>query len=650
VWCVARRSAGMAPLRALLLGLACHGAAAVRVAQLSELSAQLSELSSGARGVFLPPPGTTFAPTSPSKQPTQLFTLPRTQAPTEKRSGGSKSCKSPVPVTATLRQAGGCVDFVQTSMLLLDRVVNATDGNGVLGDPAFLNQFFRPVLSSLQSNIGKTFPGLNSNVCFDNFQGSTILKAPPTGINSALLMDKCNKIPVDPDSEFMIFSFSIPVSALQGACESYYNSLVPSKRLTTMASMCLAISVCDNNLPTLGSAFDAGMFGCLFGQDALVTATAGVTYIVSQLGHQTLAAVSSSVSLTDNLQKSLTVYDAQDGLVSVTAHGNFGATIDFKLTSDKIGLPKFLEVGGSLTLLVGLMNAAALANPRTDISKFLSGLTGEFMIAATGQGSVTYDLQTATYGMFPKLKFVLGSATALITSNSKAVTNLDAGLYIYAQGNDAEAAVMNAIIGTILPLVNNIIDAAFGKGATEQFIKYAKPDDTGSTKLGLAVNADYTGLYMQVPVGAALKSVLPFNALPGIQSFAGAVEFDLRVSCRDGSISFNINYLMSAWMTMLLKDGLRMWIAGSKFFDASGKVVAAVAQDVLEFTEDEINKCSQAIASGSLKVGDSVKNWAKSNNDFGVGHKIDDIAKNSVDSAGKQIVSAGKKIGKVFGG
>jgi hypothetical protein len=208
---------------------------------------------------------------------------------------------------------------------------------------------------------------------------------------------------------------------------------------------------------------------------------------------------------------------------------------------------------------------------------------------------------------------------------------------------------MNAIIGTILPLVNNIIDAVFGKGATEQFIKYAKPDDTGSTKLGLAVNADYTGLYMQVPVGAALKSVPPFNALPDIQSFAGAVEFDLRVSCRDGSISFSINYLMSAWMTMLLKDSLRIWMAGSKFFDPSGKVVAAVSQDVLVFTEDEINKCSQAITSGSLKVGDSVNDWAKRTNELGVGHKIDGIAKRAVDSAGKQIVSAGEKIAKAWG-
>jgi hypothetical protein len=637
----------MTHLRALLLGLACHGAAAVRVAQLSELSAQLSELSHGAPEVFLPPPGTTFARTGPTKRPTQLFTMPPTQAPPEKRSGGSKSCKSPVPVKATLRQAGGCVDFVQTSMLLLERVVNATDGNGVLGDPAFLNQFFRPVLSSLQYNIGNNFPWVKSNVCFDNFMGSTILEAPPTGINSALLVDKCKKIPVDPDSEFMIFSFSIPVSALSLVCASYFHSLLPDKKLTTMASMCLAISVCDNNLPTLGAAFDGGMFACLFGADALVGVTKGVSYVLSQTSHSLLSAVSASVSLTDNLQKSFTVYDAQDGLVEVTAHGNFGITMDFKMESSKIGLPAFLEAGGSLTLLIGHMDAAALANPRTDILQFLSGLTGEFMIAATGEGSVTYDLAKATYGMFPKLKFVLGNATALITSNSRAATNLDAGLYIYAQDNDAEAAVMNAIINTILPLVNNIIDAAFGKGATEQFIKYAQPDDTGSKKYGLAVNADYTGLYMQVPVGAAIKSLPPFNAMPGIKSFAGALEFELRVSCHDGSISFHINYLMSAWLTMLLQDGLRIWRAGSKFFDASGKVVAAVTQDVLEFTEDEIIKCMQAIASGSLKVNDSVNDWAKKTNKFGVGHKIDGIAKISVDSAGKQIV---RRVKDVFGG
>ena len=155
---------------------------------------------------------------------------------------------------------------------------------------------------------------------------------------------------------------------------------------------------------------------------------------------------------------------------------------------------------------------------------------------------------------------------------------------------------------------------------------------------------------MQVPVGAALNSVPTFQALPGMQSFAGALEFDLRISCKDGSISFNINSLMSGWMTMLLQDGLRVWYAGKKFFDASGKVVAAVSQDVLKFTDAEINKCSQAIASKSLKVGDSLKDWATSNNKFGPGHKINDIANNAVDSAGKQVSSAVKKVGKVFRG
>ncbi len=58
----------------------------------------------------------------------------------------------------------------------------------------------------------------------------------------------------------------------------------------------------------------------------------------------------------------------------------------------------------------------------------------------------------------------------------------------------------------------------------------------------------------------------------------------------------------------------------------------------------------QAITSNSLKVGDSVKDWAKSNNAYGPGHKIDAIAKNAFDSAGKQVNTAVNKIGQVFRG
>jgi hypothetical protein len=95
-------------------------------------------------------------------------------------------CRSPVPRSSTL----GCVDFVQTGMQALDLVVSTIDANGVGGDTNFLNQFFRPVLSALRESVGRSFPGLNSNVCLGNFMGSAISSAPPAGINSAMYADK----------------------------------------------------------------------------------------------------------------------------------------------------------------------------------------------------------------------------------------------------------------------------------------------------------------------------------------------------------------------------------------------------------------------------------------------------------------------------
>jgi hypothetical protein len=135
----------------------------------------------------------------------------------------------------------------------------------------------------------------------------------------------------------------------------------------------------------------------------------------------------------------------------------------------------------------------------------------------------------------------MGTASALISSATKANAGVEPGFYMYVQANNLEAAIVSSILGTILPLVSYIIDAIFGKGATAAFIKYAQPDDTSSIKLGMGINAKQAGIYLQVPVGSAIKGIPPFNVIPGIENFLGALEFDLRVRLSDGAISFFVS-------------------------------------------------------------------------------------------------------------
>ena len=549
------------------------------------------------------PPTPLPTPLPPTPLPTQQPTFAPIKASPSIPAGGQ--CVSPVQASSTL----GCVDFVQTTMQALDLVASTIDAHGVGGDSDFLNQFFRPVLSALRQSLGQTFPGLNANVCFGNFRGSTITDAPMTGFNSALYVDKCTKVPVAADGEYMVFSFSIPVPML--SCDAF----AASSKAGAMASMCMVLSLCGSDqLPTLGFAFDKGMFGCLFGNDALVAASGGISYVVSQISYQTMESTSTSLSISDNLEKSIVLYDTY-GLVNAKVHANLATSMEFSLASDKIGLPPYLKLEGNLWLMVALFGdpqrSTVFAHTVTNFDSFLTGLRDDFSIAVTGQANLVFLLKEMSRGVFPDLKFNMGTASALISSATKANAGVEPGFYLYVQGNNLEAAIVTSIIKTILPLVDQIIDATFGKGATAAFVKYAAPDDTSSTKLGLGINAVQAGIYLQVPVGAAMKAIPPFNFIPGIEGFFGALEFDMRIRLSDGAVSFYVNYLMSGYMTLMWKDLLLVWNAAEKFFEDTGKVIAAVAQEALVFTEHEIEKCAEDIVNGVYEVEGELQNWAQ---------------------------------------
>jgi hypothetical protein len=552
----------------------------------------------------------------------------------------AEQCLSPVPRKLTL----GCVDFVQTTMEALDLVANTINVHGVGGDTDFLNQFFRPLLSALRQSLGESYPGLNANVCFGNFKGSTITDAPSTGFNAALDADKCSTIPVAANGEYMVFSFSIPVLTLP--CKKFAASSEPG----AMASMCMVLSLCGSDkLPTLGFALDKGMFGCLSGNDALVPATGGIAALVAQLSYQTMESTSTSLSVSRNLEKRIVLYDTS-GLVDVTVFANLATSMEFSLSSDKIGLPPYLELGGKLMLMVSLFGdpqrSSVFAHKVTNYKRFLTELLDNFSIAVSGEANVNFLLEEMSRGVFPDLEFNMATASALISSATKANAGVNPGFYLYVQGNDLEAAIVTSIIGTILPLLDQIIDAIFGKGATALFVRYASPDSTSSTKLGLGINAEQAGIYLEVPVASKAASIPPLNLIPGISSFAGSLVIDLRVRLRDAAVSLRISYSMSSFLTMLWEGVLLIWRKVAGFFQKSGKILAAVSQKALVFTKDAINTCADDIKRGVIVVGADLQNWAKTVDvgAVGTGNTIGNGVVNVGNTIGNGVVNVGNTI------
>jgi hypothetical protein len=70
---------------------------------------------------------------------------------------------------------------------------------------------------------------------------------------------------------------------------------------------------------------------------------------------------------------------------------------------------------------------------------------------------------------------------------------------------------------------------------------------------------------------------------------------------------------MSGWMTMIWQELLLVWHAAETFFQDTGKVIAAVAQEALAFTEKEIEQCAEDIVAGLYDVGAELQSWAHDN-------------------------------------
>ncbi len=128
-----------------------------------------------------------------------------------------------------------------------------------------------------------------------------------------------------------------------------------------------------------------------------------------------------------------------------------------------------------------------------------------------GSLAVVYSLSAVSLNTFPDLKFVVANGYGLLRSGAKHTTGVNAGFYLYLEGRSLPSAVVSAVIGTLLPCLDAIIDKIFGNGATAAFIKFATPGSTSTTRLGVAVNEQDSGVYVQVPVEAAAQNPPAFQ-------------------------------------------------------------------------------------------------------------------------------------------
>lgn len=541
--------------------------------------------------------------------------------PPTKAMVSAASCRSPVPRARFAPWLEGCKDFVTVGtaaiLKVLDEFNEAVIGNPVDNDSEFLSQILRPLLSVTKDAMTKAgYAGADSNLCMGNFKGEEILSAPMTGHNSALYVDKCPKIPVAPGGEYLVFSMSLPQAALAAACPVIAGKAKPG----AMVSACFVLSVCDSRFPTLGVAMNGQMQSCFLGNNGLVLASGGISYLMAKVTEASVESVSSSLSLSSNLETSLRLYDpGAGGVVAARAQANFASTLELKLSSGKIGkgVPDCIAIEGNVMAMVGLYGdpsrSYALAKKDTDIGAFLARLADNFMIAVKGSVSIVYGLKTVSRQMFPDLKLHVANGYGLLSSGGKHITGVDPGFYLYLEGRSLPSAVLMAVIGTLLPCLDVIIDKIFGKGATAGFIKFATPGSSSSTRLGLAVNTEDSGVYLQVPIAAVLQTSPPFNVIPGIESALGALELELKVRNSDGKVSFKIKYHLSKFLEMVWEELLLVWYEAGKVFAAAERALIDFGSGTMRITNEVIQKTAHNIETGITKAGEGIKNWAKDN-------------------------------------
>jgi len=509
------------------------------------------------------------------------------------RALGSAKCKSPYNSALP-----GCRTVMNGTMTGVDELESLAGFSG-----GWLNEIVRPLLMIVKTQIssqGPNYKVIDSKVCFGKYKGSSIP-----------VKSKCRMIPVNPDSDYTMLEVSVPATFMRPVCQ-----ISPT---VTMFTVCMVLSLCSN-IPTVGFVVDKGAAACLAGNPAVQASTVGVSALVKagiELGFEAYAV---ALSPTSDLQKALTVYDG-DKEITIDATANFAETLQLSLSSESISLPDYLALSVKGYRLINLFNSDRLAevtNAKSNIGNVLSAVTDGFSAAMTGEVRATFKLGDLTKNAFPNLIVPLVQATGFVSAASKKITGVSRGLYLFASQKDVIAEAVKSVLNKIIPLISEIIDSMFGKGAADALVKNLTPKGNGDTKIGMATNEKLTGIYLAFPVSQAVSSMPPFNV---ISAFSPGWLGDLRLECKfkyaGAKFSCKVHYKIPKYFTMVYEAG--KWIVrhAEKFFDSTGKIAIVVAKSVVNgvekvFSKKNIQATAKMLENAGGTVGSELSSWGKS--------------------------------------
>mmetsp|Transcript_45206 Transcript_45206/g.72488 ORF Transcript_45206/g.72488 Transcript_45206/m.72488 type:complete len:1040 (+) Transcript_45206:2793-5912(+) len=465
---------------------------------------------------------------------------------------------------------------------------------------AWLKDVLRPMLDALQhafTSNGAAYMG--SNVCAGSFKGTDITNSPSAGPLSQLFNDGCINFPLNPTSEYTVFSTTLPGSLALPLCPEI-EATHPMFAKQSI-SFCIAASVCDGDLPTFGITLNKNLMACILDNPEIDVGSEGLTLLLSEAVELSVDALAFAVSASADLQQHVTIFDG-DKKTSAIVPANLATTELISLNSSKIGLPGILTLSVTAIQLISVVEEEA--SFVQDIQKqnathTVEQLTAGFTMGFSGAIILTFGLNTITHGAFPDIYISLGNGTALVTDAPKEVTHVEKGFYVFAQAKDLAASVIRGVVTGLLPLLANMIDRIFGSGATKQLITHLSPSNGGDTLFGIAVNDDLSSLMLRFPMLDALKTIPPFSTFPIPSDFLGSLGIHLKVDHKTGSFSLKVDYIKGGFITAMLDAEKWVIREAKEFFDESGKIISIVLHSFVSEIEEAEDCVAHFFAPGS---------------------------------------------------
>mmetsp|Transcript_28451 Transcript_28451/g.45833 ORF Transcript_28451/g.45833 Transcript_28451/m.45833 type:complete len:628 (-) Transcript_28451:3721-5604(-) len=517
------------------------------------------------------------------------------------------SCSSPYPYSQP-----GC-NAVNDTLSEIDKL------KGLAGfDDSWLDDALSPMIGAIVKSV------IPPKLCFGKFKGKDLLN--PSGSDAALGDDKCSMIPVNPDSEYTVLSLTLPKMLMSTVC----GDLDP----TVQVSMCMVLSTCESHLPTVAFAGNNGLLSCILGNPTMAAATAGISKVLAESVKLTVDSFVYGLSATADLERTMTLYNGQDQ-VEVIARANFAQTMGLTIGSASVKLPDYIQitsVGYHLLSVVGdpVGLVEKLASNYTDISNTVDAVTDGFSAAYTGQLDFTFQLSKLSKGMLPDIKMKLAEGSTFATAVPSSQTGIDKGVYLFAEAKDFVGAAVEAMLQSLLPMLGQAIDKLFGEGAADQLLKHLQPKAAAKAQLGMTVNEEVAGFFLSIPVEMALKALPPFSLLPPPPSgWAGDLKLHCKAQYSNDKFSCSVDYIKPKFFSILLKKGKWIIREAKEFFDETGDIIAAVAEDIAQdikdcaigffanqgdkcnvFSKKNIQKTAQEIVKAGEALDDTLKEWA----------------------------------------